>query len=411
MFLTRLYSQPEGLFPSIEFKNGVNFIFGKKDTQSDKKDSLNGIGKSLLIDLIDFCLLATFRPDHNPRLYRAKKFMAGYVIVLEFEIDNRRYIIKRDPANPNKDIEFGLVGDIKTYTESELKTLLTDLIFFNKNYQGQYSNHWLRKLLPFFIKKERPKKGDEFIDPIKYIDNCKPMELNIYHLFLLGIDNTLASENFDIQDNLKEKEPLMGGVEKFVEETYGLEKISTAHNEIDKIKRDIKNIEANIASFKLAPNYEDAEERANKLTSQIKELWYQNYNGRKNLENYENSYKVDVDINIQRIESLYKEANELLAGQIRKTLDDAVNFRKSLSNSRKSFLLNEINSINSIIKVNDEKINGLEEERAEIFGFLSARAAIKDLSEAYFSLSKKREGLGELEGKVKLYIDLSKGKS
>jgi len=411
MFLIRLYSQPEGLFPAVEFRNGVNFIFGKKDTESDKKDSLNGIGKSLLIDLIDFCLLATLRPDHNPRLYKAKKFMEGYVIVLEFEVDDRRYILKRNPINPNKDIEFGLVGDTKLYTESELKTLLADLIFLNKNYEGKYSDRWLRKLLPFFIKKERPKKGGEFTDPIKYIDTCKPMELNIYHLFLMGIDNTLADKNFNIQENSKEKTSLMSGVEKFVEETYGLEKISTAHNEIDKIKRDIKNIEANIESFKLAPNYEDVEVKANELTAQIKDLWYQNYNGRKNLEGYKNSYKVDIDINIQRIENLYKEANELLAGRIRKTLDDAISFRKHLSNSRRSFLSNEINSINLIIKTNEEKIDQLETERARIFGFLSARAAIKDLSEAYFSLSKKRESLGELEGKVKLYIDLSKEKA
>lgn len=412
MFLKRLYSEPIGLFPTVEFKDGVNFIFGKKDKESDKKDSLNGIGKSLLIDLIDFCLLSGIRPDQNPRLNKAKKFMEGHSIVLEFEVDGKDYLLKRNPSTPNKDIEFGLVGEeMKLYTESEIKPVLTDLVFLNKDYEGKYSNHWLRKLLPFFVKKERPKKGGEFTDPVRFLENGKPMELNIYHLFLMGIDNTLAYKNFDIQENLKEKQPFMDGVEKFVQETYGLENISTAHSEIDKIKRDIKSIETNIASFKLASEYEDAEERANKLTAQIKDLWYKNYNNRKNIENYKASYRQDVNINVKQIENLYKEANELLAGQIKKTLDEAIKFRENLSSSRKNFLSKEIESINVDVKKNDEQIVILEEERAKIFGFLSAKAAIADLSEAYLSLSRRREALNELEGKVKLYLDVSKEKA
>lgn len=411
MFLNKLYSEPSNLFQPVEFKDGVNFIFGKKDKESDKKDSLNGIGKSLLIDLIDFCLLASLRADHNPRLYKARQFMEGHSINLEFEVEDTKYIIKRNPAEPNKDIQFGPIGNTKLYTDSELKPILSRLIFFNKSYIGKYSDSWLRKILPFFIKKERPKKGGEFTDPIKFLENAKPSELNIYHLFLLGIDNTLAYKNFEVQENLKQKQPLMSGVERYVQETYGLENISTAHNEIDKIKRDIKNLETGINSFKLAAEYGDAEERANQFTAQIKDLWYQNYNNKKSLEVYANSYKADVDINLQQITKLYKEANEILAGQIKKTLNEAIDFRKHLSESRKNFLSQEIESLHTNIKDNETKINDLEQERAEIFEFLSAKAAIKDLSEAFLSLSKRRESLSELEGKVKLYVDLSKEKA
>jgi uncharacterized protein YydD (DUF2326 family) len=408
MFLKRLYSSPEGLFPTVEFKDGVNFIFGKKDKESDKKDSLNGIGKSLLIDLIDFCLLAAYKANLNPRLYKAGRYMEGHTIILEFEIEGKDYVIKRNPKTPNKDIEFGLIEKTGFYTESELKPLLADLIFLNDSYEGKFSDRWLRKLIPFFIKKERPKKGGEFTDPVLYMENAKAMELNIYHLFLMGIDNSLAYKNYDIQDHLKEKEPLMKGVEKFVQEKYGLEDISTAHSEIDRIKRDVKKLEGNVESFKLASEYENAEEIANQLTAKIKDLWYENYNSRKSIEAYRDSYKVDVDINLDQIENLYKEANELLAGRIRKTLDEAIEFRRQLSSSRKAFLATEIETLNATIQENEGKIETFELERAKVFGFLSAKAAIKDLSEAYLSLSRRREALNDLEGKVKLYLDLSK---
>jgi uncharacterized protein YydD (DUF2326 family) len=408
MFLERIYSEPEGLFKTVEFKDGVNFIFGQKDNESDSKDSLNGIGKSLLIDLIDFCLLGSIASNHNPRLHKAKKMMGDHLIVLEFEMDGKHYMVRRDPQKPNKDIEFGLVDDLKKYTESELKPLLCDLMFLNEDYDGKYYNKWFRKLLPFYIKKERPKKGGEFTDPVKYLENTKPMELNIYHLFLMGIDNTLAYKNFDIQSNLKEKGPVMEGIERFVRESYGLENISTAHSEIDRIKREAKHLEGNIESFKLASEYENAEGEANELTAQIKELWHQNYSHRKNIDTYQKSYQADVGINVGQIEKIYKEASELLAGQIKKTLDEAVEFRKHLSESRKNFLSGEIDVLKTSVKTNEQKIGELEEKRAKVFGFLSAKKAITDLSEAYLSLSRKRDELNELEGKVKLYLDFSK---
>lgn len=41
MYLLRLYSEPIGLFDSVEFKNGVNFIYGKKEKLTPK-NSIKG---------------------------------------------------------------------------------------------------------------------------------------------------------------------------------------------------------------------------------------------------------------------------------------------------------------------------------------------------------------------------------
>ena len=90
MFLKRLYSEPFGLFRSgkrehpytIVFKEGFNFIFGKKD-KSDTKEPLNGLGKSTVADLIDFCLLADFS-SKNSRLYKEKNRLEKYLIVFYY---------------------------------------------------------------------------------------------------------------------------------------------------------------------------------------------------------------------------------------------------------------------------------------------------------------------------------------
>jgi uncharacterized protein YydD (DUF2326 family) len=264
----------------VEFKNGINFIFGKKDTENDATESLNGIGKSLLLDLLDFCLLSAFDKRRNSRLYEAKEYLTGYKIVLEFEIDGVNYMTKRSVDNPYK-VEFGELNRVTDFESvKDLGRVLCDLIFKAPGCRGYYENKLLRKLLPFFIKIHRPKEG-RFTDPVEYLKGCYPTELNQYHLFLLGMDNSLAHDNFLIQKSLKEKEPALREIEKVVKEKYGLKKIADIDTEIDNLNREIKRLDRVLETFKLAPQYEDAEKQVNELTEEIKKNIYLNFQERK----------------------------------------------------------------------------------------------------------------------------------
>ena len=92
MILTKLYSEPEGLFQTTTFKEGISFIYAKKDHPNDTKKSLNGVGKSLFVNLIDYCLLSSTTPHIKSAV--ASNTLADYRAVLEFEIDGNFYIIK-----------------------------------------------------------------------------------------------------------------------------------------------------------------------------------------------------------------------------------------------------------------------------------------------------------------------------
>jgi len=225
MFLKRLYSKPGGLFKEVEFKDGINFIFGKKS--ANPKESLNGIGKSLLLDLIDFCLGASFNQNHSPRLFKALTRVPACRIVLEFEMEGKEYLISRSSEDANENVEFGEKDDTRFYKLAALKPVLCDLIFRNPDYSGVYSNKWLRKLIPFFIKIERVKK-QPYIDPIRYINELTPLELNLYHLFFMGINNHLAYENYKARTDLKAKVPTINEIGNIIKETYGFRDLSEA---------------------------------------------------------------------------------------------------------------------------------------------------------------------------------------
>lgn len=414
MILKSISSEPIGLFKNtplndgvIRFKTGMNFIFGKKDENS--KESLNGIGKSLLLDLIDFCLLASF-DSKNIRLFEAKEFLTGYKIVLEFEVDGKNYLIKRSVDSATK-ADFGSPDNVEEYKTTEVAQRICDLIFYRRDYDGNYSNRWTRKLLPFFLKIHKDKQK-KFSDPIDYISRCTALELNQYHLFFLGINNHLASENFKVQTDLREKTGAISQVKEIITSSYKISDINDVNDQIDKLKAELVHNELKMDLFKLEDQYEDASVKANLLTEKIKTIVLKNHLDKERIATYESNLKKFEDkINTRNIKMLYNEMNALLGEKIGKTLDDAIEFRKNLSKSREGFLKKEIDSLSASIESRTEELSKLDQERAKIYEFLKAKQAMNDLSEAYATITRKRDEIAQLESKTKVFFDLSKEKA
>lgn len=403
MYLLRLYSEPIGLFDSVEFKNGVNFIYGKKEKLTPK-NSINSIGKSTFLDLLDFCLLSSYQKAHNARLFAANSILSGYDIVLEFEVDEIRYIIKRN-VDENRRIKFGHPNNLQEYDIDSLKRILGELVFYRKDYIGKFFPTWYRSLISFYLKVQKFKR-EQFNDPIKYVKDMSEVEINVYQLYLLGLDNTLAYENFKTKTDLKKILPAIKQIESLLKEKYDLQSLNETNQNINKLRYEIKKLESAIASFRLSTEYEDVEKEANILTQTIKDNWYQNFVDKKRIEAYKESYSATENISITRIKNIYEELSVEFALQVKKTLEEAVLFRKKLSHNRKSFLEEEIKLLTELIEKRDEEINLLEIKRAQLFSFLSAKEAIKDLTEAFGIISEKKSQLSDLESNTKILNEL-----
>lgn len=407
MILDKLYSEPAGLFKAVQFSNGLNFIYGIKDDE-DPKASLNSIGKSTFLDLIDFTLLASYTKNHNQRLYKAKEIMSGYNIVLEFSIEEKKYLIKRNVDDPNY-IEFGPKNQETTVFQIKLlKKKLANLIFSRKSYEGSFlSEKWFRNLMSFYIKIQKFKKA-KFLDPIKFIQELTEPEINVYHFYLLGLDNKIPYKIWEKRVHQKGIKSTIKEVAEYVDQKYNLSDLKQAQIETNKLKLDIKRLSNAIDKFELGAQYEDAEKEANKLTEKIKANLYQNYVDHDKLKSYQESFSLPSHLNTRRIKAMYSEVSEELGLKIKETLAEAISFRKKLSQSRKEFLESEINRIQNNIRKRDEIIAGFEKERAKIFYFLSAQEAITDLTEAFYNLSEKKNKLSDLESNTKLLFDLQK---
>lgn len=420
MYLKRIYSEPSGLFRSgkpehphiIIFKDGFNFIFGIKESQTDSKESLNGLGKSSVCDLIDFCLLAEFNAK-NSRLYKERQRLEAYTVVLEFEVQGVVYVMKRNIQSSA--VLFGPVGDEKEVEIKEAKKDLFNLIFNNPDYPGYIKESWYRALLSFFMKIHKKKNlKDEFSDPINFLSVGKALyELLPYHFFLMGFDNALLNENLEIQKEVNDRQKAISQVKKLVEKDYNIT-IKDVDSRLSKLRTEAKKIKTAVDAFRLADQHKDIEVNLNELTSRIKFISEQNFWLSKKVHSYKESCELKdsiSDARIKSIEKLYAELNLMFQHQISKSLKEAVEFRKKIASSREEFLKDEIQELETTIREQEKEIQLLDTERQKLFGFLKSKEAFEDLTEAFYLLGEKEKDIADLEGKIRVYNDLQKLKA
>lgn len=398
MYLNRLYSEPEGLFEPVEFKDGLNLIIAHRPT-TVSGGSLNGVGKSTVLDLIDFCLLGSYKKNTGNRLVAAKSVIEKYMIVLEFEIDGKNYVIKRSAEDQNI-VYFGELGHpVEEYTLRAITPILSGLIFTPRDYKGRYSNLWYRNLMHFFVKIHKH-KTNTFVDPIEYMDKVSIRQFIYYHLFLLGIDNELLYKNNELVVDYKRAEDTKKNIQAIAAETYGIEDISEKRGELQQLKRELRALEKNIETFQLAENYSDAEKEANRLTAQVKEIWLENLSDRKRIEELKSSVSDTSTFttgDARRVAQIYKELNEDFGVEIKATLQEAVNYRKHLIESRHNFIQSQLKDIEARILERNAQLSQVEAKRSEVLSFLTAKNAIRDMSEAYLTLNRKREEVSSIE--------------
>jgi len=397
IFLKEISCEPKGLFDTVKFKKGINVIYGKQ--VGDQKPSLNSIGKSTLISLIDFCMFAKFDKKH--KLYKAKSFLDDYKIVLKLDVNGEEIIIKRSSKN-NKKIHLteGAEKEIEIDME-DAKRILYNKIFLIKNYPGVSDNKWFRSIMPLIIRNE--KKG--FLDTIEYVSDVRRHVCTRYHLMLMNIDNTLSDKNLDYLNELKRKEDDLEGIKRIIQNQYG--DIESINNQADKLKKEIEIAEESKKKFQLNSTYENEQERANELTKQIKKIILENNHLRNLLEGYKESYKLEIDIDTKKISSVYKEIDENLSLELKKTLDDALEFKNKLISSRKNFIKGKIEEIEKSLVGNSLKIKNLDLERSNVFNFLNSKKAMGDLNELFNLITEKRQVYDDLKNKISLIEELN----
>jgi uncharacterized protein YydD (DUF2326 family) len=182
--LYQLYAN-DSRFKAIQFKKGINIILSDRTDKSGRKDSRNGLGKTLLIQIIHFCLGS----DLQRRLLPVDNIQE-WIFYLELDICNQRVKIARSIRDNNiikiegecKDFpilpEENQRESFKYYSISAWRNLLGISLFGLEVQQVKYTPSF-RVLVSYFIR-----NGIEgYINPFIYFKNQPNWSMQVHNAF------------------------------------------------------------------------------------------------------------------------------------------------------------------------------------------------------------------------------------
>ena len=401
MILTRIITDP--YFFDVKFDYGINYIYGEKKDEG----SLNGIGKSLFLDFIDFCLLSNYERSSSSRLKDA--YNAGILtntsVTLYFTIADQPGHITRSFAKPKEAL---FTWDNKTYNFAveDLKAILGDLIFGKRDYIGYFEPEWYRSLISFFVKIQKTTE-EKFLNPLKYLSNNKMYNIHLFLLYLLSINNTLPAKFAALYQEKENISNSIKTIKKFITKSYGIKDPAEVRNKIETLEAKISDINKNIQTTFLRGNYDKFEEEADQLTVEIKQLYYENARDSQTIEEYKQSLTSDNGFSVFSVTKMFAEINEELGLTIKKELKDALDFRRKLSASRGTFITTKLTELDANIKKREKLIDEKETRRQKLLNSIYSKNILDDISSAYSSLSDLQAQKEELSSQIRLLNDLN----
>ena len=315
-------------FKALKFNKGLNIVVGKQ-LNHDQKDTVNGIGKSLSLEMLHYMLNAKI-----PQ--KMKDFLKDYgKFSLSFIHDNKSYTVEK------KFKETKWVINDNEYNQATYATELNN-IFSNTINSNRIS---FRQVFNCFARRSG------------YYDTLRQqgMDINDYNqrlvnLFSLGIDTKLQEENHKLKEALDSLKTAKKELEKYEKQV--------PKKNIKDIEDEIRSTQENLNLFIVAKNYNELKERANSLTENLNNIRNEIYKLQTNIALKEKNLLTseNISIDLEEIKNIYDEAKVFFEDKVLKRLNEAQNFHNQLAKSRKDRISAEIDEIR-------QKLKELEDER------------------------------------------------
>ena len=380
-------------FNTINFKGGLNIIVGSQLTAEQKK-SINGVGKSMSLSLIHYIFGATFKGKIAEKFEQYLTTYGAFTLTLI-----------------HKEIEYSIKKDFSQteYYINEEKVLKTNYpkklneIFLGK----EDAKPTFKQIFNTFARRYSSDNGMIYYSNI-LTQQGRPLEdynQQYTNLSLLDIDMSLVQKSFNIKEKiskLKKAEKTIKDYEKELDKTN-----------IDDIKDEILRLDNQLENFIIAENFDKLKQEADNLTVEINEFRNQIFFSTKKLKlkelNYKNSENTNIDID--KIEELFNEANFFFENKVTKRLEQSQEFHNNLINNRKKRLSAEIKDLKIEIKKIEINMSAIAKKRDNILQDLDHKGALEErdtLKDRIKTLEKEKSDLEKYED---ILLEFKKDKS
>lgn len=368
-------------FRAVNFNaTGLSLIVAEqRSPKASRTMTYNGVGKSLMLELVHFCLGSNANKAFQ-------KHLKDWVFSLTIEIDGLRHVITRSADNPKE-----LLLDGNKITLTALRNLLEEACF---EIPPEVSHVSFRSLIQRFIR-----SGREAYTSFFFADGGERSDLYgamLRNAFLLGLDLHLAKRKYDLRQREKKLKETMAQLENdplfaelIAQDAVEIE-LTALKEQADKLLRDLQ-------VFRVAEDYHAIEQEANRIKRDLDKYRRESVKLEEAISQIDRSLRTKSDLPKERVFDLYAEAQQALPDRLKRRVEEVVEFQRDLQQRRVYRLTKERQDLDRKRRQVSEQMLDASARLDERLRYLSEHRALDEYVAVSNELSEVQQRIAKVE--------------
>ena len=390
--LKKLYTFPEITKPII-FKNGLNFILGERDGSSQKT---NGVGKSMSIEFINFCLLTRIESSRVAKI-PSNVLPPETLICLDLVINDYEITILRSLKNADNPEIITNKGNKVTFDSAENALhYLNDLYYTNKSVINL--NPSFRELLNPSIRDER----SEFKDIVSYFDTKKRIPSDhMPTLYMLGFDVAVYRL---AKTTIKEVDKITSVISNLKNSLThnNTRNLSDVRANVNSSEGELKKLEDELEELKTFESFDVIQNQLVDIDSELDKLRTENSFLKLSIHKIRSLPEIET-INEEDVLFVYEQFKEGLGNQLKKTFEEVNSFKNKIENFQNYIVNEKLKNLIARQKKVSSDIKTLDDERSKILNTFDKDGIFKDLKQSLAIYHQKSEESSLARTQLKSY--------
>lgn len=403
MKLSHLYTNRNTRFNPIKFRDGLNVVLARVKFPKDDLKVSHNLGKTILIDVIDFCLLKSIDKKHFFK--KRTDLFADFVFYLEIKINENDFITVRREASESTKISFKRhtqqYQDFSDLNESEWDHWRTPLERSVQILDSALAltaiKPWsYRKGLSYFLRSQSDYKN-EF--QLTKFGAGSHKDWKPYLAKIWGLDDKTLLEKYqadaDVARLVEQRAELQADVSVKASEYERL--VANIYAKADEIAHKANALE----KFDF---YSDDVAAGEELTGVVERQIAVNnealYNARFDLTQINESLKDAISFDLKEVVKIFEETKISFPDQLAKDYSELVNFNSLILAERGQHLRNRASQLTIQIEKLELDNRGLSDKRVKLLSTLRESNSLIKFKELQTKLDFDRAELVVMKEKA-----------
>ncbi|VGO12114.1 hypothetical protein PDESU_00664 [Pontiella desulfatans] len=410
MKLSRLYTNLPELFEPIDFGDGLNAILARVQYPKDPNKHSHCLGKSLLIEVIDFGLLCNMGKNHFLKTQRTR--FGKFTFYLELRTHVGGYItIRRSVSEPTKisfkrhsssHQDFSCLDDLQwdhaRITFKRARVMLDGFLGLTSIKPWEY-----RKGVTYFLRSQKD-YGDVF--QLAKFSRGKHADWKPYLADILGFNGKLVKAKYKADDFVLELEQKQEQLQA---------EVTVSAPEFEKLKANVAVLRDGVKAKVEALDRFDfhsqeadlAKSTAEQVEADLAEVNTLVYNARHDLAQIDRGLQENVEFNLADVKRVFAEAELAFPGQLSKDYDELVEFNHRILQERKTNLKRRASDLRQTVRDYEATSSKLSEQRRKALAVLGGTDSLRKYKDLQKRLDEDRAALALMEQKLKKVAEIS----